>query len=116
LRISGGWAHGKRRHLLRVRFPLQATGNDTGADADADAVYREQNATIIRNDEATNLPANARVLYLGNFYFESSNDPAYKTITAAASPSGEHQGAGFDPLNRPGDWSSNAAFSDIMTQ
>src|SRR5262249_43110334 len=47
---------------------------------------------------------------------DASTDAAYQTLAAANSPSGVNQGAGFDPLNRPGNWATNSAFKDILTE
>jgi len=60
---------------------------------------RNLEAQLIRNDEATNLPANAAVLYVGDFNEDGSTEAAYQTMTAAKSPGGVSQGAGIDPLN-----------------
>jgi PKD repeat protein len=57
-------------------------------------------ATIIRNDEASNLPANARVLYVGDYNpDDNSGEPGYQTICSNSAPDGIKQGQGVDPLN-----------------
>jgi len=56
-------------------------------------------AQIIRNDEANNLATGARVLYVGEYNVESSDEPMYQTILSNAAPEGVVRGQGFDPLN-----------------
>jgi len=63
----------------------------------ADETDQNEEAQIIRNDEANNLPANARVLYTGDFN-ASSPESMYLTITAATAPNGIAQGQGIDPF------------------
>ena len=47
--------------------------------------YRLGEATIIRNDESTNLPANARVLYVGDYNpDDNSGEPGYQTSAPTA--------------------------------
>jgi PKD repeat protein len=70
---------------------------DSGSTDDAD---RLGEATIIRNDEASNLPANARVLYVGDYNpDDNSGEPGYQTICSNSAPDGVKQGQGVDPLN-----------------
>jgi PKD repeat protein len=69
----------------------------SGSTDDAD---RLGEATIIRNDEASNLPANARVLYVGDYNpDDNSGEPGYQTICSNSAPNGVKQGQGVDPLN-----------------
>jgi hypothetical protein len=70
---------------------------DSGLTNDLD---RLGEATIIRNDEANNLPANARVLYVGDYNpDDNSGEPGYQTICSNSAPNGVTQGQGVDPLN-----------------
>jgi hypothetical protein len=62
-----------------------------------DQTDQNEEAQLIRNDEANSLPANARVLYTGDFN-ASSPEPMYLTITAATAPNGKAQGQGIDPF------------------
>ncbi len=77
----------------------------------SDQVSREGEAVIIRNNE-TNLPANARVLYVGDFNIGSNSEASYQTICATNSPGGVAQGQGIDPLaTNPAvniDWTINS--------
>jgi hypothetical protein len=78
----------------------------------ADLVDRNGEAQIIRNDEATNLPANARVLYVGDYNVTGSGEASYLAIVATNAPNGIAQGEGYDPLNYPVstniDWGINS--------
>ena len=80
--------------------------------------YRNGEAKIIRNDEANNLPANARVVYVGDYNVDNSGEPMYQTILAASAPNGTQQGQGIDPLN-PADnpninWSTSTTDTNIL--
>jgi hypothetical protein len=63
------------------------------------ATYRNEEAQIIRNDEANNLPPTARVIYVGDYNVDSSGEAMYQTLLANAAPNGIQQGQGIDPLN-----------------
>jgi PKD repeat protein len=100
-----------------------------------DEASRLGEATIIRNDESTNLPANARVLYVGDYNPDGTNsascssctdssEPGYQTICSNSAPDGIKQGQGFDPLNIVTngvtsaatniDWSSSTTNTSIL--
>jgi endonuclease/exonuclease/phosphatase family metal-dependent hydrolase len=87
----------------------------TGSNNEA---YRNGEARIIRNDEATNLPANARVLYVGDYNITTSGEASYQTILSNTAPNGIHQGQGIDPLNPSGasniNWATNNAPPSIL--
>ncbi|HXB59244.1 MAG TPA: hypothetical protein VNU95_06750 [Candidatus Acidoferrales bacterium] len=69
----------------------------SGAIDDADRLGEAQ---IIRNDESTNVPANAGVLYVGDYNpDDNSIEAGYQTICSNAAPDGIQQGQGVDPLN-----------------
>jgi len=76
-------------------------------------------ARIIRNDESTNLPSSARVLYVGDYNpDDNSGEPGYQTILSNAAPDGIMQGQGIDPLNTSAatniDWSDNTTNPAIL--
>jgi len=79
---------------------------------------RNGEAQIIRNDEANNLPANARVLYVGDFNVTSSGEPGYQTILAIKAPNGSPQGQGIDPMNPTAatniNWGTNTVPTAIL--
>jgi hypothetical protein len=57
-------------------------------------------ARIIRNDESTNCPPYARVLYVGDYNpDDNSIEAGYQTICSNCAPDGIYQGQGIDPLN-----------------
>ncbi len=86
-----------------MRYELQPIGYGSNADfyvyvshmksgeTATDKSTRGQEATIIRNDEAT-LPANSSVLYTGDFN-SAPPEAEFTNLTAAG------QGQAFDPLN-----------------
>ena len=87
----------------------------TGA---ANEAYRNGEAKIIRNDEANNLPANARVLYVGDYNVDNSGEAGYQTILSNTAPNGIHQGQGIDPLNPTNNpninWSTYTTDTNIL--
>ncbi len=130
--------NGEFRQVVRYEFqPLADEGTNNGVfyvydshyksgaastkdDGSTDGALRNGEAQIIRNDEATNLPASAAVLYVGDYNVDGSQEASYQTITAANSPGGVNQGQGFDPLN-PTDnynetWEYNSTYKGIMTE
>ena len=80
--------------------------------------YRNGEAKIIRNDEATYLPANACVLYVGDYNVDNSGEPMYQTILSNTAPNGIHQGQGIDPLNPTNNpninWSTTTTDTNIL--
>jgi len=80
--------------------------------------HRQEEATIIRNDEATNLPANARVLYVGDYNITTSSEASYQTILSNTAPNGIHQGQGIDPLNVTDalniDWGNSTTDTNLL--
>jgi len=63
-----------------------------------------EEATIIRSNEYLNLPANARVIYTGDFNVDdNSGEPGYQTLCSNGVPgianSATGQGQAVDPLN-----------------
>jgi hypothetical protein len=65
----------------------------------ANVASRFGEARIIRNHAATNLPASARILYVGDYNVTNSNEPDYQTILSNTAPVGVAQAQGVDPLN-----------------
>jgi endonuclease/exonuclease/phosphatase family metal-dependent hydrolase len=120
-----GGTNGEFRQVVRYEFqPIADKGTNTGAfyvydthmksgtagtsdDGSTDGALRNLEAQIIRNDEATNLPATAAVLYMGDLNLDGSTEAAYQTMTAASSPSGITQGAGIDPDNLTNSYTQN---------
>ena len=108
--VPGG--NGMYRQCVRYEFaPAGVTPNtnnefyvyvshykaSSGTTDDAD---RLGEARIIRNDESTNCPPYARVLYVGDYNpDDNSVEAGYQTICSNAAPDGILQGQGVDPLN-----------------
>jgi PKD repeat protein len=123
---------GTTREVMRYEFApagvTPTTNNEfyiyvshyTASPGTGPAASRLVEATIIRNDESTNLPANARVLYVGDYNPDNnSGEPGYQTICSNSAPDGVMQGQGVDPLNI--DWgpytsaATNIDWSDPTT-
>jgi autotransporter-associated beta strand protein len=121
----GGASNGEFRQVVRYEFqPIAGTAAQdfyvyvthskslsSGTQA-TDQLEQQEEATIIRNNEAT-LPANASVLYVGDFNVDTSTDPSMVEMSSAG------PGQAFDPLNptnQSQDWSENSAFKGIMTE
>ena len=118
----GGSGNGEYRQVMLYEF--QAVGGPASSDfyvfdshyksgeTSADKTDRNEEAQIIRNYEAANLPSTARVIYTGDYNGDSDTDAAFETIT---SPTYTAQGQGVDPIaaiadNLPGEggyWSNN---------
>ena len=114
-----GSSNGEYRQVVRYQF--QPDGGTASSDlylyvshaksgmASSDFSARNSEAQIIRANEAT-LPANSRVVYLGDFNTTGSTDASYMTLSASG------QGQAFDPVNSPGSWDTNSVFQAIMTE
>ena len=125
-----GTNYGEYREVMRYEFaPAGVTPAATNefyiyvshyksGTTSADMTDRAGEAQIIRNDEANNLPASARVLYVGDYNVDTSAEPGYQTILAATSPGGVAQGQGIDPLNVSAsttiDWESTTTNKSIL--
>jgi PKD repeat protein len=123
-----GSANGEYRQVVRYWFcPAGQSSNSAptfyiyvshykSGTSSTDMTDREEEAQIIRNDEAT-LPANVRVLYVGDYNVDTSGEAGYQTILAATSPGGVAQGQGIDPLNVTNnniDWESDTTSPSIL--
>jgi hypothetical protein len=75
-------------------------------------------AQIIRTNEAIDLPAPARVIYVGDYNLTNSGEPMYLTILSNNAPNGIHQGQGIDPLNPVGNpnlnWGSYTTDTNLL--
>ncbi len=84
----------------------------------SDLTSRKGEAVIIRNDEANNLPADARVLYVGDYNITTSGEASYQTILSNSAPNSVHQGQGVDPLNPSGaaniNWGTSTTDTNIL--
>ncbi len=125
-----GSSSGEYREVMRYEFaPAGVTPSAANefyiyvshyksGTSSADLTDRNGEAQIIRNDEATNLPANARVLYVGDYNVTTSGEAGYQTILAPSAPNGARQGQGIDPLNPSGtnniNWGTNTTSTSIL--
>ena len=119
---ASGSSNGVYRQIARYEFePADAAGGTaagafyvyvehykSGATA-ADLTARGQEATIVRANAAA-LPANSRVLYVGDFNIGASTESSITTLEAAGTAQA------FDPINTPGNYATNSAFAGIETE
>ena len=107
-----GSANGMWRQCVRYEFApagvTPGTNNEfyvyvshyKADSGSADDAERAGEARIIRNDESINVPANAGVLYVGDYNpDDNSVEAGYQTICSNCAPNGIYQGQGVDPLN-----------------
>ena len=106
-----GSSSGEYREVMRYQFaPAGMTPTATSefyiyvshyksGTSSSDLTARNGEAQIIRTNEAIDLPANARVLYVGDYNITTSGEASYQTILSNTAPNGIHQGQGIDPLN-----------------
>ena len=106
-----GSSSGEYREVMRYEFaPAGVTPTATNefyiyvshykaSTGTANEAYRNGEATIIRNDEATNLPANARVLYVGDYNVDNSGETDVSDDFVQHRAERHSQGQGIDPLN-----------------
>ena len=125
-----GSTNGEYRQVVRYEFaPAGMTPTATNefyiyvshyksGTTSTDVTNRNSEAKIIRNDEANNLPANARVLYVGDYNVDNSGEAMYQTILSNTAPNGIHQGQGIDPLNPTNNpninWSASTTDTNIL--
>ena len=100
-------------YIYVSHYKSTANGQQSVDEAD-----REGEAQIIRTNEAIDLSATARVLYVGDYNMDDSGEAAYQTILAKTSPNGKAQGQGIDPLNVTNnmniDWSDSTSDPNIL--
>jgi len=124
----GGSTNGEYRQVMRYEFqPLVNTGTSNGifyvyvchakslssGSESTDQTYQAEEATIIRNDEAT-LPSTASVIYMGDWNVNASTDPSMVEMSSQLI-----QGQAFDPLNptnQSEDWAENSTYKGLMTE
>jgi hypothetical protein len=81
---------------------------------------RTGEAQIIRTNEAIDLPATARVLYVGDYNITSNSEASYQIIVSNTAPNAVQQGAGVDPLypnnNQAINWHSFTMDTNLLAQ
>jgi hypothetical protein len=84
----------------------------------SDLTERLGEAQIIRTNEVIDLPANARVLYVGDYNITTSGEASYQTILSNTAPNGIHQGQGIDPMNPTNNpninWGTSTTATNIL--
>ncbi|MGA2243526.1 MAG: hypothetical protein ABSH48_00900 [Verrucomicrobiota bacterium] len=124
---SLGSASGELREVMRYKFapagvPVTASNvfyvyvsHYKSGTSSGDLTERAGEAAIIRTNEAIDLPANARVLYVGDYNITTSGETSYQTILAATAPNGISQGGAIDPMNTNDNQSINWGASSTAT-
>ncbi|MFT3784773.1 MAG: hypothetical protein QM770_01225 [Tepidisphaeraceae bacterium] len=104
-----------------LRYQLRPVGYGATADvylynghwkASSDSTSanrRNIESTAIRAN-ADALPIGSNIVYLGDLNVYKSSEAMYQTLLAAGN------GQAFDPISKPGAWTSNASFKAIHTQ
>jgi endonuclease/exonuclease/phosphatase family metal-dependent hydrolase len=126
-----GSTYGEYREVMRYEYApagiAPASSNEFyiyvshyKSGGSSDNSDRAGEAQIIRTNEAMDLPATARVLYVGDYNITASSDPSYQIIVSNAAPNGTRQGAGVDPFN-PGNnpninWHDSSAGTNLLAQ
>ncbi len=77
-----------------------------------DQARRLVEATAIRNDSNA-LPVGWQIIVAGDFNIQSSTQAAYQELVGSLS---NNRGRFVDPINTPGSWNNNAAFTIVHTQ
>jgi len=129
---AGGPSHldsasGELREVMRYEFapagvPVTASNvfyvyvsHYKSGTTSSDQSERAGEAAIIRTNEAIDLPANARVIYVGDYNVTASGEAGYQTMLAATAPNGITQGGGIDPMNTNNNQSINWGASTTAT-
>jgi hypothetical protein len=120
-----GSGTGEYREVMRYEFApagvAPASSNEfyiyvshyKASSGSSNEAKRLGEALIIRTNEAIDLPATARVLYVGDYNVDDSGEAAYQTILSNTAPNGIKQGQGIDPLNVANN--QNIDWSDYTT-
>ena len=122
--------YGELREVMRYEFaPAGATPDATNefyiyvshyksGTSSGDLAERFGEARIIRTNEAVVLPANARVIYVGDYNITASGEASYQTILSNTAPDGIQQGQGIDPMNPTNnpniDWGAYTTDTNIL--
>ena len=125
-----GSSSGEYREVMRYKFaPAGITATATNVfyiyvshykagTGTANEAHRLGEAQIIRTNEAIDLPATARVLYVGDYNVDYSGEAGYQTILSNTAPNGAHQGQAIDPMNPTNNlninWSTNTTNTNIL--
>jgi hypothetical protein len=125
-----GSSSGEYREVMRYQFApagVNPAASNTffiyvshykASTGSANEAKRLGEAQIIRTNEADDLPATARVIYVGDYNVDNSGEPGYQTIVSNTAPNGVAQGQGIDPLNSINNpninWSANTTSTNLL--
>jgi hypothetical protein len=129
---SLGSTYGEYREVMRYEFaPAGVTPALTNefyiyvshyksGGSGADLTARKGEAQIIRTNEAIDLPATARVLYVGDYNITSNSEASYQIILSNTAPNGIQQAAAIDPLypanNQTINWHAFTTDTNLLAQ
>ena len=83
-----------------------------GCSGACDSTTRRLEATSLRS-QLNNIPANTNFLLGGDTNIYGAYEGAYVRLTESQS---DNDGRGFDPLNMPGNWHTNASYAPFFSQ
>ena len=114
-----GSANGEYRQVIRYEFqPIGGVASEDfyvyvahakSGTGTTNAAYRGEEAAIVRDNEAT-LPANSRVLYMGDLNSSTTSETYYQNYTAAG------QGQAFDPENPTNSDPGTSPAANLLTE
>lgn len=93
-------------------FHIFAIHLKAGSEAE-DKERRQWDANLLRSNYLDKLPANSYFLVAGDFNLYTGTEPAFITLTGDQA---DNDGPCFDPIDKIGNWHSNAAYAKIHTQ
>jgi endonuclease/exonuclease/phosphatase family metal-dependent hydrolase len=129
---SLGSTFGEYREVMRYEFapagvaPTQTNefyiyvSHYKSGGSGADLSARKGEAQIIRTNEAIDLSAIARVLYVGDYNITSNGEASYQIILSNTAPNGIQQAAAVDPFypanNQTINWHTFTTDTNILAQ
>jgi hypothetical protein len=129
---SLGSTFGEYREVMRYEFapagvaPTQTNefyiyvSHYKSGGSGADLSARKGEAQIIRTNEAIDLSAIARVLYVGDYNITSNGEASYQIILSNTAPNGIQQAAAVDPFypanNQTINWHAFTTDTNILAQ
>jgi hypothetical protein len=128
---SLGPTYGEYREVMRYEFApagvAPAASNEfyiyvshyKSGTSNGDLTDRKSEAQIIRTNEAIDLSATARVLYVGDYNITSNAEASCQIILSNAAPNGIQQGQGIDPMdptnNLSLNWGTSTSDTNILS-
>src|SRR5262249_12227928 len=93
-------------------FRVYSVHFKAGGPSTTDSTTRRLEATSLRT-QLNNVPANTNFLLGGDTNIYGAYEGAYIRLTESQT---DNDGRGFDPLNMPGNWHTNASYSPFFSQ